>query len=187
MKISIHCIVLLILLFWVYGCKSPQDDIKDRILEMKAKTVSIPYSQMRLYIRDSVIKKPNTQAEYKLVVYMDSSHCSECEMKKMHLWDDFVKLEDKYDGRFSVVFIVQTSSNSTFDAIVSALDRYEVEYQIYVDNANVFSKQNPHIPSRKMYHVFLLDEKNNVVFVGNPLLNSDIENSLLLILEQGLK
>lgn len=44
----------------------------------------------------------------------------------MHLWDDFVKLEDKYDGRFSVVFIVQASSNSTFDAIVSALDRYEV-------------------------------------------------------------
>lgn len=52
MKISIHCIVLLILLFWVYGCKSPQDDIKDRILEMKAKTVSIPYSQIKIvYIR----------------------------------------------------------------------------------------------------------------------------------------
>ena len=98
MKISIHCIVLLILLFWVYGCKSPQDDIKDRILEMKAKTVSIPYSQMRLYIRDSVIKKPNTQAEYKLVVYMDSSHCSECEMKKMHLWAQVRKSVDSHQA-----------------------------------------------------------------------------------------
>lgn len=153
---------------------------------MKSKTVSIPYSQMKLYVKESVINKPDAHTELKLVVYIDSFHCSECEMKKIHLWDDFVKLEHKYDGHFKVIFIVQTRKKTTFNDMVSAFCHYEVEYPIYIDSESVFSKQNPHISSENMYHVFLLNENNDVMLVGNPLFNSDIENRLLQIIEQRL-
>ena len=100
------------------------------------------------------------------------------------MWNDFVKLERKYDGHFCVVFIVQASHKNSVEAIISALNHYEVEYPMYVDSASTFSEMNPHIPSEDMYHVFLLDEKDRVVLVGNPLFNSKIENKLLQILEK---
>ena len=151
---------------------------------MMAKHISIPYGQMLFWTKDSIDHSPNTHTKYKLVVYTDSAHCTECEMKKIYLWDDFVKLERKYDGHFRVIFIVQTSNKSSVEAIISTFNHYKVEYPIYVDSASVFSKRNPHIPSEDMYHVFLLDQKDSVVLVGNPQFNSKIENRLLQILEK---
>ena len=166
------------------GCKSPQDEIKGKIEEMMTKPVFVPYNRMLLWTRDSIIHSPNTNTEYKLVVYTDSAHCTECEMRKIYLWNDFVKLEHKYNGHFRVIFIVQASSKSSVKNIISALNHYEVEYPMYVDSTSTFSKMNPHIPSEDMYHVFLLDEKDSVVLVGNPQFNSKIENKLLQILEK---
>lgn len=184
MKIAFYSLCLLVSLLLCYGCKSSKDDIRSKIEKMQTKPITIPYSEMLLWTRDSTDRTPNTHTEYKLVVYIDYTHCTECEMKKMYLWDDFVKLEQKYNGRFRVVFIVQASKKSPTKAIASALKHYDVDYTIYIDSTNIFSSVNPHIPSEEMYHVFLLDEKDSVILVGNPQFNSKIENRLLDILEQ---
>ena len=180
-------IVGLITMSFVLGCKSPKDKIRHNIKVLEENPISIPYNQMMCWTNDSLKNdSPNEQAKLKLVVYMDSSQCTECEIKTMHLWDDFVKLEKKYDGRFKVVFIVQASKKSPARVIASAFKHFKVEYTMYIDSTNIFSSVNPHIPAEKMYHVFLLDENDNVRLVGNPQFNPDIENLLLNFLEQKL-
>lgn len=184
MKTSLFSLCIFVLLSFLGGCKSSQDDIKNNIESMMAKPVTIPYSKMLLWTKDSICP-PNSHihCDYKLVVYMDSTHCTECALKGMHLWNDFYQMERKYEGRFKVVFIVQTSKKSNAQIIASAFQHYGVEYPMYIDSANVFSSMNPHVPSEDMYHVFLIDKKDSVVLVGNPQFNDKIEKRLLEILE----
>lgn len=185
MRTSLYGLCIFFLLFLLGGCQSSREEIKDKIEKMMAKPVTVPYSKMLLWSKDSTqAKSPNLNYDFKLVVYMDSTHCTECTLKRMHLWNDFYKLESKYEGRFKVVFIVQTSKKSNTKALVSAFRRYGVEYPMYIDSTNVFSSMNPHIPSEDMYHVFLADKKDSVVLVGNPQFNEKIEKRLLDILEK---
>lgn len=150
------------------------------------KPVHIPYKHMSCWIDDSMQdNRPREQAELKLIVYTDTLNCSECTLKKMYLWDDFVKLEKQYDGRFEIVFIMETKRNTT-QTLVSALHLTELHHPVYIDSTNIFTTTNPHIPSEEMYHIFLLDENNHVVLVGSPLFNSETERMLLNILEEKL-
>lgn len=48
------------------------------------------------------------------------------------------------------------------------------------------AKKNPHIPSEQIFHVFLLDENNDVILVDNPKFNPKVEEMLLAILEKKL-
>lgn len=184
MRTSLFSLCIFVLLSFLGGCKSSQDDIKNNIESMMAKPVTIPYSKMLLWTKDSMQShNSHIHCDYKLVVYMDSTHCTECALKGMHLWNDFYQMERKYEGRFRLIFIVQASKKSNAQIIASAFQHYGVEYPMYIDSANVFSSMNPHVPSEDMYHVFLTDKKDSVVLVGNPQFNEKIEKRLLEILE----
>ena len=49
-----------------------------------------------------------------------------------------------------------------------------ISSQIYLDSANVFARQNQHVPNDVLFHTFLLDEDLNVVIVGDPVRNEEI-------------
>lgn len=48
----------------------------------------------------------------------------------------------------------------------------------------VFPQYNPHIPTNKVLHTFLLDENNKVILAGNPLFNPRIEALLFQKLKE---
>lgn len=182
--LSIVCISLP--LFSLLGCVHSNDTIQKKLEELMEKPVHIPYKHMSCWINDTIQdNRPWEQAELKLIVYTDTLNCSECTLRKMYLWDDFVKLEKQYNGRFEIVFIMQTRQNAT-QSLVSALHFTELHHPIYVDSTNVFMTTNPHIPSENWYHIFLLDENGQVVLIGSPLFNSEIERQLLNIVEEKL-
>lgn len=58
---------------------------------------------------------------------------------------------------------------------------------IYIDTLGVFAKRNSHIPKESMYHVFLLDNENYIILVGNPLTNKTIENHFMKIVTKRLE
>lgn len=185
-KILLSIVCKLLSLFLLFGCIHSNEIIQKRLEELMEKPVHIPYKHMSCWIDDSMQdNRPREQAELKLIVYTDTLNCSECTLKKMYLWDDFVKLEKQYDGRFEIVFIMETKRNTT-QTLVSALHLTELHHPVYIDSTNIFTTTNPHIPSEEMYHIFLLDENNHVVLVGSPLFNSETERMLLNILEEKL-
>ena len=154
---------------------------------MQSRPVSIPLNQMSCWINDSIqANRPWEKADLKLVVYTDSFDCSQCTLKKMYLWKDFVELEKKYDDRFFIFFIIQSGSNST-PALSSNFHFTGLNHPIYIDSTDVFMRDNPHIPKEEMFHVFLLDEKDSVVLVGNPLFNTKIEDLLIKQIDDRLK
>ncbi len=50
-----------------------------------------------------------------------------------------------------------------------------------------FERLNPHLPKNKAMHTFLLDENNNVILVGNPLQNKEIEKMFYEEVEKRLR
>ena len=70
-------------------------------------------------------------------------------------------------------------SNITNDALSQYFHFTELNHPMYIDSTNVFINTNPHIPAEEMFHVFLLNEKDSIVLVGNPLFNPQIEDLLI--------
>lgn len=178
MKFSVGFIILFIT-FHFCSCTNPASKMAETISEMQSRPVSIPFKKMSCWINDSIQEdRPWENADLKLVVYTDSLDCSQCTLKKMYLWKDFVKIEKKYRNKFYIFFIIQSGSNSTY-----ALSQYfhytELNHPMYIDSTNVFINTNPHIPAEEMFHVFLLNEKDSIVLVGNPLFNPQIEDLLI--------
>lgn len=168
------------------GCGKKQANIDDSVRLMRSQKVYIPFNEMSCWINDSLqCSRPWENSSMKLVVYTDSTQCSTCTLRHMCHWDDFVKLEEKYNNRFQLVFIMETRSGTTKN-LVSSFYMTTLNHPMYIDSTGVFIKKNPHIPSEQMFHVFLLDENNDVVLVGNPEFNPKIEKMLLAILEEKL-
>lgn len=59
-----------------------------------------------------------------------------------------------------------------------------VSFPIYVDTTKIFRRNNPQINDLSATHVFLINSNNNIVLVGNPLLNPKIEEMSLKIFEE---
>ena len=58
---------------------------------------------------------------------------------------------------------------------------------IYLDKSHLFKSNNKFLPEEKQYHVFLIDENNNVLLVGNPLLNPHVCDIMYKIIDNKLK
>ena len=106
MKYIICC--LFILFYVCVGCGGSGDRLSDTLSVMQSSPVNISFKEMSCWMNDSLVdKRPWEQARIKLVVYYDSTKCSECTLKQMYLWEDFVKLEEKYNNVFCIYFIFQ--------------------------------------------------------------------------------
>lgn len=185
-KYSFVCITFILTLL-LGGCINSSDKVAKIISAMQSEPVTIPFDRMSCWINDSIQNnRPWENADLKLVVYTDSFNCSQCTLKKMYLWKDFVKLEQKYPNKFYIFFIIQSGPNSTY-ALSQNFHYTELNHPVYVDSTNVFIKTNPHIPAEEMFHVFLLNEKDSIVLVGNPLFNPQIEDLLIKQVDDRIK
>ena len=181
--LSLACMVIVLT-----GCKSGKDKAENEIRKLMAEKSCLPYSKMSCWINDTVQSvRPCEKAKMKLVVYIDSTECSECALNKMYMWEDFVRMEKEYKSELFLIFIFQTQRNVKPQRLASLFKITELNHPMYIDDKNVFSKSNPDLPTEDSYHVFLLDEDNRVVLVGSPLFNSKIESLLRKEVEQRIK
>lgn len=172
----------------LFGCMSPKERTEEVIKEFKKEKVVLPYEDMSCWINDSIQhNRPWEQAKLKLVIYVDSTNCSECTLKTMYMWKDFVEMEQEYKPDFFLVYIFQTKKEIAPRALASEFKITELNHPMYIDSQSVFAKSNPHLPQESLYHIFLLDNENNVILVGNPLFNPQIEELLRKEVEDRIK
>ena len=113
--------------------------------------------------------------EYKLIVFVGPKECSTCAIKSMSEWNTFLNIER--EGKIQLTFIINPSKLKLND-IVSSYRTSGLEHSIYIDTCGIFLQQNPHIPESSTFHVLLLDKKDSVLLVGNPIHNEKIQTLL---------
>lgn len=190
MKSIVYLLVLIYCsLSILTSCKSmnKHDTIVATIMEMGRHKTILPTSEMMCWKSDSFGNYSDSIdcCKLKLVVYADTTNCSLCFLNHMSIWNDFLPLEKKYNGAIRFVFIIEARHNES-NSLYNQLNSTGLNHPIFIDEKLVFRKLNPHIPKETIYHTFVLDKNNNIVLVGNPLNNEEIEKLLYVLIDEEL-
>lgn len=153
------------------GCNSP-NSIEEEIKIMKETPILLPFDEMEIVNVDSCESNSTEKKGMSLVIYSDTIDCSKCFINKLYLWNELLDWESKYN--LSFVFIIEARRFETFP-LKQLISESGLKHSVFVDEKHAFRKSNPNIPDNLMLHIFLLDKNNNVVLVGNPVLNEEME------------
>jgi hypothetical protein len=110
------------------------------------------------------------EAEYKILLYVDSAGCSSCRLK-LFQWQQFIEEADSLFGEtLSFLFFFQPKNKKEIEYLFR---RDKFDYQVFIDTKNEINRLN-HFPNKMEYQCFLLDKNNKVLMIGNPTLNPKI-------------
>lgn len=103
-------------------------------------------------------------AEYKVLLYVDSSGCSSCRLK-LSQWETLMSESDSlFRGRLSFLLFFQPKSKKELSILFR---KEEFSYPVFIDMKNAINRLN-HFPANPGYQCFLLDKTNKVQMIGNP-------------------
>jgi len=112
------------------------------------------------------------QADYKVLLYVDSSGCSDCRLKLV-IWKELMQESDSlFQGRLRFLFFIQPKKSAPQE-ISYLVRRNHFDHPVFLDIDDQLNKQNK-LPQNLAYQCFLLDKNNKVVLIGNPVLNPQI-------------
>ena len=107
----------------------------------------------------SLLTKP-----YKMIVYINADGCESCKMQILESMHKIV-VETMPFEKFGVVVILHPSH---FEVPDYFLEQIQYEFTIFYDLDGSFERINPQLPQNEKFHIFLLDDNNKVIIVGNP-------------------
>ena len=184
MKKTINLLLIIITSLSGFLCLvscSENHDIEEKISSLQSQPIKLCLDEMRCRNKyGDTIVVDSVKPLYRMVVYVDSSACSPCTLDKMYVWNESIKKARRQGSMLKHVFIVAPKPEQIEDAYLS-IESNGLDSPIYVDTAYAFRKANPHLPEERMYHSFLLDEKDSVVIVGNPIENPKIDSLINVI------
>lgn len=161
--------LVLILLFSCQNKKSKE--IESVLKEMQGKVIDFPSTLRSVYMDKDTLCPAIFEKENKIVVYVDSMGCSECNMK-IQEWIDIFKCTRDSLPNLSIIYIVSPKKGQS-QKITSIFRKYEIDYPFFIDSLNQFGNLNK-MPKERKYHTFLIDRHNRIVLVGSPIRSDKI-------------
>ncbi|MDE6239318.1 MAG: DUF1573 domain-containing protein [Muribaculaceae bacterium] len=170
--ITINIVILAVAL--ISGCRSENATHANIISEWIGREIMMPNSLVYL-IKDDTINFDLNRADFKIVNFIDSTGCTTCRMK-LDQWNELIsEFKALNDIDIEVLSIVNTKN---IKGLMAKLGYYHFLSPIVIDTDNTFYLAN-NLPSNTEHHCFLLDSKNRVVAIGNPVLNPKIKDIYL--------
>ncbi len=161
----------LLILLLLTSCIN-SNTIKEELLQLTSKSIELPKNgQIVVDGKDSTISNYFV-SEYKLVVYTDSLGCHSCALNGLHVWNDLIEYTKRYKDKVKFYFIFNPPK---LEDVRFAIKNNFLAYPILIDTLGEFERLNSHLPNNSAMHTFLLDQNNDVILVGSPLHNSQIE------------
>lgn len=174
MKITKALISLLIILF-LFSCKENKRrmEIEKIVTEWVGKEIKFPADAQCCILGNDTLSTLCTdivQKEYKLLLYVDSTGCSDCRLR-LFQWKRLIAEADSlFQDKLGFVFFFQPKNRKE---IAYLIKRDNFDYPVFIDRNNLIDKLN-HFPHVAAYQCFLLDKDNKVLLIGNPMLNQNI-------------
>lgn len=128
----------------------------------------------------TLLYEENMEIPYRMVVFSDSNECSTCALNNLSEWNVLLDLEKEKKAQLVFIF---SPKKDKLDAVIKTYLSSDLEHSILIDTCGIFSEKNPHIPKESIFHTLMLDSKGNVILVGNPLKNPQIQELFEKILK----
>lgn len=160
--------------------------VKPGLELLRSRPVVLKTDSMRCLVDGRDTAMSLRQDAMTFVVYTDSSVCSTCRLKNIHLWDDILEEAKVYGDalQFCFIFAPKKEDMRSFELVIST---YSPECPVFVDTMGVFERSNRHIPNDESMHAFLLDRDGNVLLVGSPLDNKRVKELFHKVVRERIK
>ena len=173
------CVCLL-----VSSCEESEKERLSRlVIEWEGKEILFPtHSTFTIQGKDTVDFQFQ-DVEYKVVTYVDSIGCTSCKLQ-LHRWKEFLSEVDSLtNGNVSFLFYFHPKDMKELRYLTR---RDAFTHPVCFDEKDEFNQLN-HFPSEMMFQTFLLDERNRVVALGNPVLNPNVKELYLNLIRGGVQ
>lgn len=140
--------------------------------------MNIPDSNYIVYNGKTVDTCSLVKSELMIVSYINRSEATSC-MLHLHDWEKFISYIDSLTNKQVKCALIANPENKY--EFIDILEKYGFKHPIYIDEKDVFNKAN-HFPSKMSFHTFLVDNKNKVIFIGNPINSSGVRESYIKII-----
>lgn len=166
-------IIALFVLFVTLAACNKSDQTKQVVIRLRSE-------RMNLDICNSVADSTDLKG-WKLVIYTDSTVCSSCRTSDFPQWKVLLKPFEKRDVSTLFIFRPRYSQLHSFCHLLNA---HKKDAKVVVDSTGLFRLLNPQIPDNTELHSFLVNKKNQVVFVGNPFRSDQVKELMLRIIDE---
>ena len=111
----------------------------------------------------------------KMIVYLNNEGCQNCKMQSLsHIY--MFMLENEAFKNFAVIIILNPVD---VEEAKKTLADMNFKRTVFFDLDGSFERLNPHLPAEELFHTFLMNEKNEVILVGNPVHNEKLKKLYL--------
>ena len=167
--------ILFLIIVMFFSCKnSEKEQLNYLIREWSGKEIIYPTNLIFTTLGKDTIYSP--ESEYIIVSYVDSIGCVGCKMQLLQ-WERLINQLDTL-GNTSVLFFLYPKDRKE---LIYILKRDNFAHPVYIDETDSFNKLNK-LPLNVMFQTFLLDKKNKVVGIGNPVHNLKVKELYLKII-----
>lgn len=156
----------------LFSCQHSEIEEQVRILTQKKVTLNI---DSLIYVGDKQECFKMNSIDFKLVIFFDSTNCSKCALSNLYLWSDLLDSLSKA-SKTNVPFFIFSPSRKDLKSTIYFARHSQLNHYIYIDTCSIFIRKNPHIPNNNLMHTFLLNDRDSVVLVGNPIQNKKSSN-----------
>ena len=108
---------------------------------------------------DTELAKP-----LKIVTYLDKNSCSECALRILLHWNEYI--QNVSDDSVGFIHVVYPNDASDLKEALKAL---QIDFPLFYDKENKFLKMNKMEKTLARNRSFLLDAHNRITVVGEPL------------------
>lgn len=162
------------------SCNERRTKINEEVKQMLNEKIDIRIKDMKVFNKSGsapIINKDSTSIpNYRYILYFDSTECTACAMNRLAGIKTIKKRLRRINANVTFLLIFDDPGNT---------DKFQSEYYssgldepVYLDVKHLLKKKKSNVPQEKYLQSFMLDKNNNVVLVGNPLTNDNIEKLL---------
>ncbi|MCM1093926.1 MAG: DUF1573 domain-containing protein [Lachnospiraceae bacterium] len=160
--------ILIVLTAILFSCNRNYN-FSDVVRQWMGKEINLPES-MSFILQGDTIDYNWINSDYKIITFVDSIGCSECQMR-LPMWQHIVdKLNSSLDVDVSFIMVVETGDA---ESIVNLLKQNYFCLPVVIDTDGKVSKMNQLPPAQEL-KTFLLDSDNRVVAIGNPAFSKSV-------------
>ena len=167
---------LLSILFLLTPCKeNKKEEVARLVQEWQGKEIVFPKNITFTRFVTDTVDYQIPQSDYKVLIYVDSTGCTSCKLQ-LPKWKELIAYTDSVTGNnIPFLFFFQSKDDKELRYI---LKRDNFNRPVCIDRNSELDKLN-RFPQNITFQTFLLDKKNRIVVIGNPIHNLAVKDLYL--------
>lgn len=169
-------------LVFLASCTNNEKEIRALVTSFESQPVEIPYSLLErvecIPEQDTIV----TRGSFRFVTYVDSAECLSCSFHQLTNNEQKV-IGNSFMDSIKMEYIVCVPKSERKSVYIN-LCNSRLHGCVYFDYAGVTVKENPLLDKSSLLHSFVLNNRNEVVLVGNPFGNEKLYELLLEIMRE---